>query len=196
MFRYLLLVFLLVGTLQQSDVLTTSADSTFEVTSNSQGNPSLLSSSDPPVSFSSSGVQALAREPVQPSSWDFLDRNTLGGNAKWVTPTADRIVRPLRWLVTYTITFTTDCPQNEVILSISATGSLFIELNGKLLRSWLNPYLLTHQIKLSQPDLVCGCNKIKVTVYNYYYASPVAMIYSLSQDKSKCYECQNSGDAF
>jgi len=166
------------------------------VTANSQGSSNLLPSSNPPTSFSASGAQALTRAPTQPTSWNFLDTNTLGGNARWVTPTSDKIVRPLRWLVTYTITFTTDCPQNDVILNIASTGSLFIELNGKIIKSWLSPYPVTHQIKLSQPDLICGCNSVKVMVYNYYYASPVGMIYSLTQDKSGCYECQNSGDAF
>ena len=46
MFRYLLLSLLLASTLQQ-DILTSSADGTFEVSSNSQGSPSLLSSPAP-----------------------------------------------------------------------------------------------------------------------------------------------------
>ena len=121
---------------------------------------------------------------------------SLGGSAKWVTPTSDRIVRPQKWLTTYTITFTTDCPQSDVILKIAATGSLFVYLNGNIISSWLAPYPSTHQIKLKQPDLICGCNTVKVLVYNYYYASPVAMIYSLGQDKTGCYLCQNAGDSY
>ena len=142
------------------------------------------------------GTQALVSASVQPANWDFLSMTSLGGSAKWVTPTSDRIVRPQKWLTTYTITFTTDCPQNDVILKIAATGSLFVYLNGNIISSWLAPYPSTHQIKLKQPDLICGCNTVKVLVYNYYYASPVAMIYSLGQDKTGCYLCQNAGDSY
>ena len=44
--------------------------------------------------------------------------------------------------------------------------------------------------------LKCGCNSIRVMVYNYYYASPSGIIYNLSQDKSGCYTCRNAGNSF
>lgn len=135
-------------------------------------------------------------QPTEPSSFDFLDTNSLGSSEKWVFPTPVRVVYPLKFLTTYTIVFTTDCPKNDLILEFSATGSFFVMVNGKLRSSWGVPFPNTDRLTISASDLTCGCNTIKVIVYNNFFASPLGLIYSLSQDKTGCYVCQNTGDAY
>jgi hypothetical protein len=101
-------------------------------------------------------------------------------------------------VATYTITFQIDCPQKEVTLQFSSTGSGFVFLNGQPIASWIlpYPYQQVSSLTLKQPNLQCGCNKLTILVYNYYYSSPAALTYSLSQNSAGCYDCQNTGVTF
>lgn len=170
--------------------LGSSGDQGATITSN-QGDTSQLPSTSPPSQSASStpGVQALTLipNPPQPSDWTFLDQNSLGGNSKWIFPGSSIVVNSLRHIVTYTIRFTTECTKKPVILRLSTTGSYFILLNGQLISSWGRPFPNLDRVTIN--GFKCGCNEIKVLVYNYYFPSPNALIYSLSQDTTGCFTC-------
>ena len=134
--------------------------------------------------------------PQKPQNWRFLLSSILGQGSKWVAPTPNYEVKPLRYLATYTISFHTDCPQAQIAFKFAATGSVFVYLNGKSILEWGNPYPTILSLQLKKPDLKCGCNTIKVYVYNYYYASPAAFTYGLAQYTSECYNCKNLGVTF
>ncbi len=133
---------------------------------------------------------------TQPSNWNFINQNSLGSSTKWLTPSGDGRMYSLGWLTTYSITFTTDCPQNGVTLKFAATGSSFVYLNGHQLLSWGLPWPTIHTVSLSKPELICGCNTIKILVYNFFYPSPAALIYVLNQNTTNCYNCQNLGVSY
>ena len=188
----LLLAILLVASLSQTDSLGASGDGLSSVSGNAQGDasqlpPQISSSVAPPPP----GVRTVQDSPsiVSPTSWNFLSGPALGGASQWVLPEGTIKVYPLKWLSTFTIKFTTDCPQNPVILKLSTTGSNFVYINGNLVHSWGQPYPSFQTITIGTADLICGCNEIKVHVYNFYFASPNALAYSLSQDKTNCYKC-------
>ena len=191
--KVLLFSLLLATSLAQIGMnLGSSGDQTATISSSAQGNPDQLPSSPtpptPPQAFSSTGVAATSEpDPIQPSSWNFLNQDSLGDGSKWIYPSANRVVYPLRWLVTYTIKFTTDCRKKPVNFKFSTTGSFFVIFNGNLISSWGRPY--PNIATLTLDNLQCGCNEIKVIVYNYYFTSPGALVYSLSQDTSNCYTC-------
>jgi hypothetical protein len=193
---------LLVLVLSQEDSLGQSGDSSIEVTTNTPGDLSELPA--PPVGSqnnvqrsSSGNGAALSLSPTstgnQPTSWTFLNSHSLGSSASWLTPQDDSRIYPVRWLTTYSIKFTTDCPQSSVTLNYASTGSTFVYLNSHLIVSWALPWPQTHSITLSPSHLLCGCNHLTITVFNYYYPSPAALIYSLTQNTQNCYQCQNHG---
>ena len=193
----LLLTILLVASLSQTDSLGASGDGLSSVSGNAQGDasqlpPQILPSVAPPPP----GVQTFQTFQDSPPSWNFLSGPALGGASQWVLPEGTIKVYPLKWLSTFTIKFTTDCPQNPVILKLSTTGSNFVYINGNLIHSWGQAYPSIHSITIETADLICGCNEIKVQVYSFYFASPNALAYTLSQDKTNCYKCQNAGDSY
>lgn len=134
--------------------------------------------------------------PSEPTDWNFLSLNSLGGSSKWIYPNGTFKIYPRYWITTYTIKFYIDCPKNGVSLHFATTGTSFVYLNGHLLLSWYYPYPSVHQLNLQEPELVCGCNILKIIVYNFYYQSPAALIYSLSQSTTGCYNCTNLGVSF
>jgi hypothetical protein len=62
-----------------------------------------------------------------------------------------------------------------------------------MIKSWLAPYPSYHNVTLAKPHLLCGCNTIKVLVYNYCCQGPAAITYTLSQNTTGCYDCDNTG---
>lgn len=134
--------------------------------------------------------------PKAPANWNFLQENTLGGSSRWVYPGGSFVLKPTGYIATYTITFYTDCPQNPVILNFAATGMAYVQLNGQWLLTGAYPWPSTHQVTLQKPALVCGCNTLKIYVYNAWWPSPAALIYSLSQSTAGCYNCSNLGVTF
>lgn len=195
---------LLTQTLAQDSVLSQSGDTSAEVEAGGSTDTSVLpqTTSTSTTSFTSSGLRiaSLARvsAPTQPSNWNFLKDSSLGDSSKWVSPDGSFAVKPIGYLATYTITFYTDCPQNGVTLYYATTGSSYVQLNGEWILTGDYPFPSTkpHKVLLKQPTLKCGCNVIKVLVYNAWWASPAALIYSLSQDTTGCYNCTNLGVTF
>ena len=139
------------------------------------------------------GCDVPTREPSQPLRWDLLWQNPIGGNCKWVHPKGQIQILPKLWTSSYGITFESDCPQNPAQLSFSVTGVGFVYLNGQLVHSWYVPFQV-HHLQLS--GLKCGTNKVKIVVYNYYFSSPCALLYSISQSTANCYQCRNEGVTF
>jgi hypothetical protein len=134
-------------------------------------------------------VPAIRPQINPPTDWAFLDMMSLmvpGG--EWVSPAMGRLL-PIGHMTEYNIKFTPACNQNDVELRFSATGSAFVYINDKFLQSWSLPYPKTHMITIDSKDLKCGCNNVKIMVYNYYFESPAALIYTLQQD-NEC-SCQN-----
>lgn len=130
---------------------------------------------------------------VPPVSWNFLKDHSLGGSSQWIYPKGSFEILPKKLISTYTITIDTDCPQGGVTLIFSTTGVSFVYLNDKLLLSWGSPYSKVNKLFLQAPDLLCGCNILKIKVYNCYYASPNGLIYSLKKHTKNCYNCNNLG---
>ena len=125
-----------------------------------------------------------------------MNGNSLGGSSKWVTPKGDRFIYPRRKYTCYTINFNSDCPKNQVTLNIASTGFLFIYLNGQMIKRWGPPWPVRHNLTLSRPILKCGCNTLRVCVYNYYIPSPSAIIYTLAQNLTGCFNCNSSALTF
>ena len=179
--KILALLLLIALSFQQETPISASADV-------SEGNSGQLPKiDDAPSTRSASGIISSAA-PQAPSNWDFLRQDTSLG-AKWIGPSTAFDVKPLGYVATYSIEFHTDCPQNPVTLKFSVTGSGFVYLNGKSVLQWASPYPKLHTVTLKVPELQCGCNTIKIYVYNYYFASPAALLYNLYQDTVGCYDC-------
>jgi hypothetical protein len=142
------------------------------------------------------GTSALIATPTPPSDFGFLSTEFLSTGSRWLTPGNDFSVRPLGYVATYTIQFHTDCPQNSVIFKFSTTGSSFVFLNGNSIVQWAATYPRVYTYILKTPQLKCGCNTIKIYVYNFYFPSPAALTYSLTQDTTGCYDCNNLGVTF
>ena len=196
--KVLLISLLLATAVLTQDNLASSGDSSAAVTDNAQGDPSQIPPQPETPTINRNGIPIAksVRAPTAPASNNFLNQNSLGGNSKWIFPSAEKKIYPLRWITHYTITFTTDCPHKDVLLSIASTGSFFVYINNILVKSWAEPYPQTHQVTIPKEHLKCGCNKIKVIVYNFYFPSYSAIIYGLSQDKTGCFTCRNQGDTF
>ena len=126
--------------------------------------------------------------------WSFIQTGTAPRtNTKWRTPSAYQLYQK-GYRTTYTIKFYTDCPQNPVNFIFATTGYSFVYLNGKLIHKWGKPYPEYHTLTLTKDNyLQCGCNVLKVIVYNYCCPSPCGLTYSLTQNKAGCYECNNTG---
>ena len=128
-----------------------------------------------------------------PPNWNFLDENSLGGDSAWITPVAgSRTIYDRNWMTNYTITFTTDC-NRPVVLTFSGTGYLRVFINGSLLQDWVTPY---PELQAIQFKPYCGCNVLTINLYNCFYGSPAAIIYTLDQDQTDCYSCPNSPVAY
>ena len=127
--------------------------------------------------------------------WSFIQNGGAASrtNSKWRTPSAYQLYQK-GYRTTYTIKFYTDCPQNPVNFIFATTGYSFVYLNGKLIHKWGKPYPEYHTLTLTKDNhLQCGCNVLKVIVYNYCCPSPCGLTYSLTQNKAGCYECNNTG---
>ena len=79
------------------------------------------------------------------------------------------------------------------MLEWAATGYSFLSINGQFIRMWVSPYQQSFRSNtiVIKSFLKCGCNEIKIQVYNYRMTSPAALIYKLSQTKVGCYGCEN-----
>ena len=66
-----------------------------------------------------------------------------------------------------------------MILRVSATGVYIVSLNDEKVLDWDEPWPKVNTIKLNTK---CGLSNLKITVFNYNYASPAAIVYSLLQD--------------
>jgi hypothetical protein len=76
---------------------------------------------------------------------------------------------------------------------MASTGLYQVSFNGVQIQGWSSPWPQTITLTLKP---ICGCNTLIITVYNYYYPSPSAIIYSLTQSTSGCYNCPNLGVTF
>lgn len=198
---------LLVAALADEQVLGQSGDPSSDLSVSGSQDASSLPTTNPPSTAPSSiptgagtRAQTLAlvvgpTQPTQPTNWDFL-RQTPATGSKWIYPDGTFKILPRFWISTYTISFQTDCPQNGVTLTFATTGVGFVQLNGNWILTWANSWPQIHKVSLTKPQLQCGCNTIKILVYNYYYASPAALFYSLTQDTTGCYNCTNLGVTF
>ena len=87
----------------------------------------------------------------------------------------------------------TTCSAEGLSLKLAGTGVLFIHVNGQSLVSWGEGWPMIHTINISPRMLMCGCNTIKICVYNYYFGSPAALVYSVHQQTQGCYDCMAAG---
>lgn len=132
-----------------------------------------------------------------PSSWTFLDLSTLSGQAKWVTPTGSQQLYPVNTYANYSFSFETDCPHQPSSMRIAATGIYTLTLNGKKTTFLGTPYSFVHSVTFSEGNFQCGTNRIDIQIANINYSSPLALIYSITQDTTKCYDCQQqSGQSY
>lgn len=169
----LVTLLLLVTSLQQGGTLES------EVVVSDQGSDtSSLPTTNPPVEAAASvtpGMRSGALSVTniagssQPTSWSFLQQNQLGGSSAWIYPNGQFQILPKFKVTTFTIKFYTDCPQSDVNFAFATTGVAFVLLNGNLIKNWALPYPQIHKLTLSKPDLLCGCNRLKIVVYNYYF---------------------------
>ena len=127
--------------------------------------------------------------------WRFIEGGSASQhtNSRWKTPQKTYKQHPYRWRTTYRLTFYTDCPQSPIYFVYATTAYSFVSINGQMIHSWGKPYHEYHNVTISQPHLKCGCNTIEVIVYNYCCPSPCGLTFSLSQDTSNCYNCNNTG---
>lgn len=139
--QIILVSFLILSLLAQDTILSTSGDESTEVVSSTQGNASVIP--NPPSPTSTSGPQIVEKtllmssSSASPSNWSFLSQKSLGGSSTWMTPNStSSYVYPKQWITNYTVTFNTDCPQNPVTITISATGWFTVLLNGTVLINW------------------------------------------------------------
>lgn len=133
--------------------------------------------------------------PGQPADWSFIQNGELSEetNSEWKTPEAGFKIYLEGSCSTYSIKFNTDCPQGRVTLLLATTGYSFVYFNGKLIHKWGKPYPEKKytSLELKKPELLCGCNTLKVVVYNQN-PSPLGLTYNLLQVKDGCYDCDNS----
>ena len=131
------------------------------------------------------------------TDWTFIQgqKSQLTGT-NWKFPGNDYQLYPVGYQTSFTITFNTDCPHSPVKLTFAACGYAFVYINGHLVQTWLPPYPSYHTITIPQHLLKCGCNTIKILVYNFCCPTPAAITYTLSQDVSHCYNCNNTGVTF
>lgn len=155
----------------------------------SQGQP-VNNFAAPPTAAISGGGSATSNQNNQ--DWSYVqgssDQRT---NSRWIFPEGSYQIYPRYWFTTFTITFSLDCPQNPITFIYASTGLSYVFINGKLIKSGAAPYPSYHTVTINPSDLKCGCNVIRVLVYNYYYPSPAAITYRLTQNTNGCYNCQN-----
>lgn len=121
-----------------------------------------------------------------PSNFNFLDEKPLGNTAKWVSASSNQKNSiGLLSLTTFTINYNTFCP-NQVNLLIAASNIFRVFHNNNLVQGWSFPWPSIHRIPLSP---LCQCNTIRVEVFNLWYPSPAAIIYSLTQNTNGCFKC-------
>lgn len=199
----ILTTLLLASALAQDQILGQSGDGSPEVSTTGSSDASLLpdgtTTNIVPSGFRPQSLSlsiGSTGSVAAPADWSFLSQSPAGGSSKWIYPDGAFKILPRFWISTYTITFHTDCPQNGVTLAFATTGLGFVQLNGNWVHTWASSWPTIHKISLKKPQLQCGCNTIKILVYNFYYPSPAALFYSLSQDVSGCYNCTNLGVSF
>ena len=117
--------------------------------------------------------------------------NYLGNGAQWVWLNGSSSW-PLGFSASFQSTFYVDCPQISATLRITADDEFKAILNGNTVgtgTSWQKVYIF--DVKLE-----CGWNELKVEVKNNYANTPAALIFTIVQDQTKCFECHRNPSAF
>lgn len=139
----------------------------------------------------------MAAAPPQAQDWSFIQNSRYSQtNSHWIYPQGSYQLYPRGWYTYYTITFNLDCPQNPLVFTYSSTGYTFVYINDKLIKSMADPYPTFNTVTIYPSDLKCGCNTIRVLVYNFCCSSPAALTYRLTQDSTGCYSCEREGITF
>ena len=182
MLRELLFILVLTLPTLQQDVLASSDDASTTV--DSAGLDPSRDSSSPGGSGGNPSV----------TDWGFVERGETGAKTKtkWRTPSSQFQIFPKSYWTSYTIKFFTDCSQNSPIFTFATTGKNEVYLNGKFIQEG-KPYPEYHTLTLKKSDLRCGCNVIKIIVRNMCCPSPCGLTFSLTQNKTGCYDCENKG---
>ena len=74
-------------------------------------------------------------------------------------------------------------------LILATTAYSFVYVNEEFIHQWGEEHPKHHVITLNKYQLQCGCNVLKVIVYNYDSPSPCGLSYKLTQKRSGCKEC-------
>lgn len=128
----------------------------------------------------SPAATAIALEPYH----NLYNPNHLPG-AQWIWKTGGQ-----SWAdgdtATFESVFYADCSSAPVVLKITADNEYSASLNGGAAvtgKDWTVVNTFTMQ------GLVCGANKLQITVVNRDASSPAALIFLIQQDQSQCYQC-------
>ena len=88
--------------------------------------------------------------------------------------------------LTFESVFYSDCSSAPVILKITADNEFNASLNGGAQVTG-NNWRVIFTYTLS--GVVCGANRLRITVVNRDGNSPAALIFLVEQDQSQCYQC-------
>ena len=130
---------------------------------------------------------------MEPTSWTFLQAPVLGGSSSWIYPGREWMNLLQGSVGCYEFKFNSACPNKDVTLRLSGTGVIFVWINGQTYVEWGAAWPSVVTLNIPTQNIRCGCNTIKVCVFNYYYASPAALIYEVSQNTLGCFSCSSSG---
>lgn len=123
-----------------------------------------------------------------------LSADSLKDGSKWVynkDSSLKPVLYPIGWTIKYHSNLYTDCPQNPAILYVAASSYFTVYLNGVVVGTGTGWQIVSKfTLKLN-----CGCNNLTIVVYNKFW-SPCGVVYSVKQDKTKCYDCENLGVTF
>ena len=92
-------------------------------------------------------------------------------------------------VATFESVFYADCSSAPIVLKITADNEFSASLNGGAAVTG-NDWRVINTFTMS--GLVCGTNKLQITVVNRDGNSPAALIFLVEQDQSKCYQCETA----
>lgn len=117
--------------------------------------------------------------------------NYLGNGAQWIWLNGTSSW-PIGFTAKFQALFYVDCPQVGAILKIAADDQFTANLNGATVGTGTNwKEVCTFNVKLK-----CGWNELNVEVVNTYGYTPAALVFSIEQDQSNCYDCSRNPSAF
>jgi len=88
---------------------------------------------------------------------------------------------------TFQTVFSADCPQGPATLDMSADNVFNAYLNGVFVGNGTS-FNTNYNFPIT---LQCGCNSLVVVAENLDAGSPASLIFSITQNQSSCYQCND-----